>query len=54
MKPKICLLSFHIVSNKNCTSFTNIMQMIFNVFFKDFPLDCQKYMYHQKTRTSAF
>lgn len=30
------------------------MQMIFNAFFKDFPLDCQKYMYHQKTRTSAF
>lgn len=28
--------------------------MIFNAFFKDFPLDCQKYMYHQKTRTSAF
>lgn len=22
--------------------------MIFNAFFKDFPLDCQKYMYHQK------
>lgn len=29
--------------------------MIFNAFFKDFPLDCQKYMYHQKKpRTSAF
>lgn len=26
--------------------------MIFNAFFKDFPLDCQKYMYHQKRKKS--
>lgn len=42
------VFSYCFIFYKNCTSFTNLIQMIFNAFFKDFPLDCQKYMYHQK------
>lgn len=48
------VFSYCFIFYKNCTSFTNIMQMIFNAFFKDFPLDCQKYMYHQKNPNICF